>query len=394
MSLGAGTLFANNFEILGVLGEGATGRVYDARRLEEGDEVALKVLQPEFLSDEQIRGRFRREAKVLARIQGPNVCPLLAWGEAPPLGDRDPSLLWLAMPKVEGLALDQLLDREGKLAPDRACDIAIDVLRGLEVVHAAGVIHRDLKPANIMLADRAIVVDFGLAKIVTNEEQQATALTKGNMLFGTPEYMAPEQARGDELSATCDVYAMGIILYQMLTGNAPFEAESALAVLTAQMVEPPASLRSRNPEIPPSLEAVVLRAIEKEEARRYPSARALREALEEVKKLLDSEDVPATRRTGDPGAPESEREKTGRTQPSIPNLTGGDPTDTAPQGQEARRKAGAAAVERAPEVKRRAADPRVKRLLGWAAVVFVGALVGGGAAYVEVRYYVPRSLVK
>ncbi len=393
MKLAAGTIFANDFEILGVLGEGSTGRVYDARRINEGDEVALKVLQPQFLGDEQIRGRFRREAKVLSRITGPYVCPLLAWGETIPTDDRDPPALWMAMTKIDGLALDQLIDREGQLAMTRACDIAIDVLKGLETVHAAGIIHRDLKPANIMLAERAIVVDFGLAKIVTGEDHQGTALTKGNMLFGTPEYMSPEQARGDDLDATCDVYAMGIILYQMLTAHTPFEGESSLALLTAHMVAAPPPVRSRRADIPEALADLVHRAIEKDRTRRFPTASAFRMSLEEVKQLLPNEDLePETARSGD-SVPSGDRtSEKGRTQPSLPSMAPEGST-TAAEIPEARRKAEAAEA-RAKAPIRAPSPKKPPRAISWIVVIALAAALGSGAAYFEKRVYLPRALGK
>ncbi len=165
----------------------------------------------------------------------------------------------------------------------RAVAIVLDVCEGLTEAHAQGIIHRDLKPGNVLLqeGDKAVVVDFGMAKIVTGGGTGTTALTQHNMVFGTPEYMAPEQARGDELDARCDIYAAGIILYELLTGTVPFRGATALSVLTAHLTEAAQRPRGRAPErdISPALEAVVLNAIAKDPRDRYATAGALAAAL-------------------------------------------------------------------------------------------------------------------
>jgi len=189
----------------------------------------------------------------------------------------------MAMPRVEGQALDALLKKEGPLPLVRAVTIVLDVCEALREAHSQGVIHRDLKPGNVLLreGDRAVVVDFGMAKIVTGQGTGTTALTQHNMVFGTPEYMAPEQARGDELDARCDVYATGVILYELLTGGVPFGGPTPLNVLTAQLTEPPQLPRLRAPsrDISPALEAVTVHAITKDPAARYATAGALAMAI-------------------------------------------------------------------------------------------------------------------
>jgi serine/threonine protein kinase len=273
----------DKFEILGVLGEGGMGTVYDARRIAEGDRVALKVIHPHLAGDAQIRGRFVREAAILRRLEGDHLCPVLDFGEVPDPRREGAGLLYMALPRIDGQALDALLAKEGPLPIARAVTIVLDVCEALRQAHAQGVIHRDLKPGNVLLreGDRAVVVDFGMAKIVGAAGMGTTVLTAHNMVFGTPEYMAPEQARGDELDARCDVYATGIILYELLTGSVPFSGATPLNVLTAHLTEPAQPPRMRAPEraISPALDAVTMHAITKDPAERYATAGALAMAI-------------------------------------------------------------------------------------------------------------------
>ncbi|HEX8790048.1 MAG TPA: serine/threonine-protein kinase [Polyangiaceae bacterium] len=281
--LSAGRKLGDKFEIVGVLGEGGTGIVYDARRLAEGDSVALKVIHQHLAGDPQIRGRFAREAAILRRLEGDGVCPVLEFGEIPDPRREGAGLLYMVLARVDGPALDAVLKRERLLPIDRIVRILLEVCDALGEAHAQGVIHRDLKPGNVLLRTdgRAVVVDFGMAKIMTGGGTGTTALTQHNMVFGTPEYMAPEQARGDELDARCDVYAAGIILYELLVGSVPFSGPTPLNVLTAQMTETPSSPSTRAPDrgISRALEAVVLHAIAKDPGERYPTAGALAAAM-------------------------------------------------------------------------------------------------------------------
>ena len=279
-----GATLGDKFEICGVLGEGGTGIVYEAKRLEQGDRVALKVIHPHLLGDAQIRGRFLREVAILRRLQGKHLAPMLDSGEAPDPRREGSSLLYMALPKIEGKALDRVISEDGPLSIDRTLEIISQTCVALASAHAQGVIHRDLKPANVILRDndQVTVVDFGMAKIVTGGGGTGTTeLTAHNMIFGTPEYMAPEQARGDELDARCDVYAVGVMLYEMLTGSQPFRAPTPLGVLTAHLTTTPLEPREKAPdrEISPALEAVVMHAIAKSPADRYATAAALLTAI-------------------------------------------------------------------------------------------------------------------
>jgi serine/threonine-protein kinase len=190
----------------------------------------------------------------------------------------------MAMSRVVGRPLDAVLKADAPLPLPRVVVILLDVCEALREAHSQGVIHRDLKPGNVLLrdGDRAVVVDFGMAKIVTGGGGTGTtALTEHNMVFGTPEYMAPEQARGDELDARCDVYATGIILYELLTGSVPFKGPTPLNVLTAHLTEPAMPPRQRAPErgISTALEAVTMHAVAKDPGDRYATAGALAMAI-------------------------------------------------------------------------------------------------------------------
>jgi eukaryotic-like serine/threonine-protein kinase len=276
------TEIAGKYDVLGVLGEGGTGIVYDAIRKSDSSPVALKVIHSHLAGDKQIRGRFQREAAILRRLEGAHICPILELGEVTS-EDSAESLLYMALPKLEGPTLEHVLEAERPIAVDRALEVMLEICAALRTAHAQGVIHRDLKPANVILESgkKAVVVDFGMSKIVTGAGTGTTNLTAHNMVFGTPEYMSPEQARGDELDARCDVYAAGIILYEMLTGSPPFTGATPLNVLTEHLsgdMEPP-SKRAREGRVTPALESVVMFALSRDRDHRYASASALAGAI-------------------------------------------------------------------------------------------------------------------
>ncbi len=288
-----GSKLGENYEIIGVLGEGGTGIVYEAKRMKEGDVVALKVIHPHLLGDAQIRGRFLREAQILRRLQGKYLAAVLDSGEAPDPRREESSLLYMALPKIEGKALDRVIAEAGPLPIARALDIITKICAALATAHLQGVIHRDLKPANVIVRPdgQITVVDFGMAKIIAGSTATGTTnLTAHNMIFGTPEYMAPEQARGDELDARCDVYAVGVMLYELLAGTVPFKAPTPLGVLTAHLTSTPTRPREKAPkrDISPALEAVVMHAIAKSPADRYATAAALALAIAHAKVSPDA----------------------------------------------------------------------------------------------------------
>ncbi|MBN9167442.1 MAG: hypothetical protein BGO98_32875 [Myxococcales bacterium 68-20] len=317
-------IVAEKYEVLGVLGEGGTGVVHDAIRTSDRKPVALKVMHDALAGDKQIRGRFQREAAILRRLEGEHVCPILDFGELP---GEEPgrSLLYIALPKIDGASLAAVLE-SGLIDVDRALHILVQVLEGLTSAHAQGVIHRDLKPANVLLENgtKAIVVDFGMSKIITGSGLGTTNLTTHNMVFGTPEYMSPEQARGDELDARCDVYAAGIILYEMLTGAPPFTGATPLNVLTAHLtsdLEPPSKRPNADGRVTPALEVVVLSALAREREDRYPSANAFAAAIEHARTAPN--DVEAVRPTSFSASPPG----TDAFAVTIPVVLGNGPVD-------------------------------------------------------------------
>ena len=267
----------HRYEVRGVLGEGGTGIVYDAIAPDGGD-VAVKVMHASLAGDQQIRGRFQREAAILRRLSGEHVAAILDFGET------EDELLFLVLPRIDGPSLAAIL-AQGRLPTDRTLDLVVQVLEALSAAHSENIIHRDLKPANVLIArerDIAVVVDFGLAKIIVGGGAGTTSLTKHNMLFGTPEYMSPEQARGDDLDARTDIYAAGVMLYEMLTGAPPFTGETPLNVLTAHLTSdlvPP----GQRTALSPALDATVVHALARDREKRYPSAAAFRAAIRQAR---------------------------------------------------------------------------------------------------------------
>jgi serine/threonine protein kinase len=283
--------------------------VYSATDRESGQPVALKLIHRHVLGDRQIRSRFRREAAILRRLSGKHLILLLAFGEHDGLG-------YMALELARGSSLESLIMREAPLDARRSARIVMQICEALEEAHAAGVIHRDLKPANVMIestggVDHVRVLDFGMAKLLRAEGPGNTALTEQNMVFGTPEYMAPEQVRGDELDARCDIYAAGVMLYELLTGSLPFTGVTPMATMTAQLVDPvpSPSLASPRRGIDPAIEAVVMGALQKDRRQRYRSAAALGDAL--AKALAFPNDAVSVRPSDD--GPTSARDRASRT---------------------------------------------------------------------------------
>ncbi len=277
-----GTLVAGRFKVEELIGQGGMGKVYRARHLALDRVVCLKMLKPALLEDPTLVGRFEREAKAASRLNHPNGISVLDFGRNEADGG-----LFIAMEYVQGTDLRIVLRDEWPLAEDRLCNIMAQVLAALGEAHAHHVIHRDLKPENIMVEHRrdqpdfVKVLDFGIAKILDSD---MPGLTRNDVVCGTPQYMAPEQATGSQLDARCDLYAIGVILYQMVTGHLPFDGQNSMEVLTKHVNEPPVPPRQRQPDAPISeaMEALILRALEKDPALRPQSAEEFRLLLLEV----------------------------------------------------------------------------------------------------------------
>jgi eukaryotic-like serine/threonine-protein kinase len=275
-----GTVVAGRFVVDHSLGEGATGIVYSARRSSDGLRVALKVIHRSVCYDQLVLKRFEREATILKQLEGNHIVRLLDIA----VHDELPVLV---LEYVEGKSLDAAL-RAGKPTIDQAVEITLQICAALGAAHAGGFVHRDLKPGNVICqgdlggfrVPMMWVVDFGLGKAL-HRDAAPISMTERDLILGTPEYMSPEQARGDDVDHRGDIYAAGVILFELLTGRVPFRSNTPMNTMTAHLYEPIPSARSVSPErgISPALEAVLFRALAKEPADRYPTARAFAEAL-------------------------------------------------------------------------------------------------------------------
>ena len=259
-----------NYEIVEELGRGGMAAVYRAHQPSLNRDVAIKVLAPQLSFDQQFVERFQREARAAAKLRHPNIVVIHDVA-------RQQEIYYIVMELLEGRTLKQLIEDEGSLSPDRATRIAQQVAGALDYAHEQGFVHRDIKPANIFVGknDHTTLTDFGIAKAATETQH----LTRTGMLIGTPEYMSPEQAEGEMVDYRTDLYALGVVLYQMLAGRAPFQSTTPHATLHAVIYEPPPPLRQLRPDLTPALESVVMKSISKQPADRYQSGGEMVAAL-------------------------------------------------------------------------------------------------------------------
>ncbi|MFQ5571973.1 MAG: protein kinase [Rhodothermales bacterium] len=261
---------AGSYKILEKLGEGGMGAVYKGIDIMLEREVAIKVLRPELAHQQDVVERFRSEAILLARLNHPNIATLYSF-------QRQGDDLLMVMEFVRGEPLEEHLKRLGRMSPERAVSLFSMALNGIEHAHQMGIVHRDIKPANVMLThDGSVkVMDFGIARALG-----AARMTRTGRLIGTLEYMAPEQVRGEAGDTRSDIYALGILLYEMLTGKVPFESDSDYGLMRAQIEMPPPPPRVIAPKVPEGIEAAVLRALEKDPDARFQAVAAFREQVE------------------------------------------------------------------------------------------------------------------
>jgi eukaryotic-like serine/threonine-protein kinase len=264
------TTLASRYRVHRHIGSGSFAEAYLATDLAEEREVAVKILRPDYAADSHAIARFEREARATETIDHPNVIRILDHG-------REDDLRFIVMEYVDGRNLKHLIRERAPLPTDEAVHVARQILAGLGAIHAAGIVHRDVKPQNVLLTSDggAKVGDFSIARIADD-----TGLTATGMTLGTAAYMAPEQAIGEPVDARADLYATGVILYELLTGRLPFTGDNPIEVIYQQVHDDPPRPRALNASIPPALEAVVLQALAKEPAERFASAERMTVALE------------------------------------------------------------------------------------------------------------------
>jgi serine/threonine-protein kinase len=281
-----GTVVGERYRIVSRIGIGGMGAVYRAEHTMMRRDLAIKVLLPELGGKEEFARRFEREAESASRLDHPNIITVTDFGHT-----ADGSL-FLVMEFLAGESLTRAISR-GPMSTARALNIIRQVLRALDHAHAAGVVHRDLKPDNIMLVERdgqpdvVKILDFGIAKVtepLSGKARSGEALTQAGVIFGTPEYLSPEQALGEPVDPRADIYAAGVILYEMLAGRRPFESEDKVKIISMHLAHAPPRVRDVNPaiDLPVPLEQAVLQALEKSREHRFATAAAFLQALEDA----------------------------------------------------------------------------------------------------------------
>jgi len=297
------------YTLEGEIGRGGMGVVFNARDERLKRRVAVKVLPPELAFREEIRLRFLREAETAARLSHPHIVPIHSVGEGPD------GLVYFVMAYVDGESLGAKLKRRGRLAPDEARRIMQETADALGAAHALGIIHRDVKPDNILLEGsrgRVVVTDFGIAKALSSTTGSAT-LTATGVAIGTPHYMSPEQAAGDrEIDGRSDIYSLGVVAYQTLAGELPFQAPTVPGILMKQITERAPLVTDKRPEVPEDLAACVMRSLEKDPEDRWPTADALRRALEARSATMYQPRRPGPSRAGRPLPPAAREPLPGR----------------------------------------------------------------------------------
>ncbi len=266
------TVFNGRYELLRHIARGGMADVYLARDDLLGREVALKVLFPEFANDPNFVERFRREAQAAANLNHPNIVGIYDWGQ-------ERGTYYIVMEHVAGRSMSDVLRSTGPLHPDRAAEIAADVAAALSTAHTAGLVHRDVKLGNILVSDSGDVkvADFGIATALVSGTE--AGLTQHGSVMGTATYFSPEQAQGKPLDGRSDLYSLGVVLYEMLAGQPPFQADTPVAVAYKHVQEKPESLSDRGVQVAASLQAITMKLLAKNPANRYPTADDLRSDL-------------------------------------------------------------------------------------------------------------------
>ncbi len=341
-------LVGGRYELGELIGYGGMAEVHRGRDVRLGRDVAIKVLRADLARDPSFLNRFRREAQSAAGLNHPSIVSVYDTGEDPgPDGTAQP---FIVMEFVEGRTLRDIIKSQGALPVRRAMEIAADVCGALDFSHRNGIVHRDIKPANVMITESGAVkvMDFGIARAVADN---AATVTQTANVIGTAQYLSPEQARGEAVDARSDVYSTGCLLYELVTGSPPFQGDSPVAVAYQHVRENPLPPSTRNPQVPPALDSIVMKSLAKNQLNRYQSAAEMRSDLQ---RALANQPVMAE-------AIMSDAERTqfiARTAPPVPPVALRHPDDNYAEDDDQRRSG-----------------------LVWAAIVVALLLVIGAAAY-------------
>jgi serine/threonine protein kinase len=284
--LARGTLFANRYEIIEELGRGGMGAVYRVEDTKAKEEIALKLINPVIAADKNTIERFRNELTTARKIAHRNVCRMFDLGE-------EKGTHFITMEYVPGEDLKGFIKRSKQLSIPTVISIAKQVCEGLSEAHRLGVVHRDLKPSNIMIdkEGNARLMDFGIAR-----SQEARGITGAGIIIGTPEYMSPEQAEAKDVGPRSDIYSLGVILYEMLTGQIPFQGDTPLAIVMKHKGEYPKDPQELNPQLPLDLSRVILKCLEKDKEARFQNTEELESELEKIEQGLPTTAVIKTKR--------------------------------------------------------------------------------------------------
>ena len=271
-----GEIIDGRYKVLKQLGEGGMSYVYEARELNTGNSVAVKVLTPKLIADDTAMQRLRREAGLAMRLNHPNTCSILRFGET------ETGLIYLVMPYLKGELLSDKETRTGPMTLEMGMPLLIQICEGLHHAHGLQIIHRDLKPENVMIVvdgdrERAVVMDFGLAK--DRGASSLSKLTSTGIVLGTPEFMSPEQVRGQDIDARSDIYALGLLAFEMFTGKLPFEGRSAQEIMIARLRGKALPLGHHRPDLPSKLEKVLMKSMDANPDKRYSSTKEFGLAL-------------------------------------------------------------------------------------------------------------------
>src|SRR5689334_10654026 len=268
MSL-AGRVFSNRYEIQRELAQGGMAEVYLGHDRLLDRPVALKALFPEYAREPSFVERFRREAQAAANLNHPNIVAIYDWGQ-------ETGTYFIVMEYVEGRSLRDVIRTDGPIDPAQAAEITAEIASALAFAHRGGVVHRDVKPGNVLITQtgNVKVTDFGIARAGTSD-----GLTQTGSVMGTATYFSPEQAQGLPVDGRSDVYSLGVVLYEMITGVAPFTGDSPVAVAYKHVREDPVAPSQRNPDVPPDLERIILTALAKDPNNRYQTAEEMRADL-------------------------------------------------------------------------------------------------------------------